>query len=151
MDELPRRQVLHNLFGEKLAELCLGLDRGEADRIASVFSDGVVGEYDGDRRHASLAEFLTALETFLGEGSNCGAKQHNIMNLRLVEHDDARAVTRCNFYAIHQGRGRFAGRFWETWGEYRDSWRREAQGWRIVLRQYTTRFTRGPDGINTRD
>lgn len=151
MEALRQRQALRGFFAEKLADLCLGIDQADPDRIASAFSVGVVGEYDGARRHTSLAEFLAALETFLGEGSNCGAKQHNILNLQLVEHGQDRARTRCNFYAIHQGKGRFAGQFWETWGEYRDSWRLEAQGWRIVLRQYTTHFTRGPDGINTRD
>ena len=146
-----REQQLHYLFQKKLAQFGLAVDRMETDKLAEVFAEDIVGIYNGQLGHESLASFVAALQNQLGEGSNCGPKQHNIMNLQLLSFSETAALTRCNFYAVHQGLNRYAGQIWSTWGEYLDSWQFNGGDWRITRRDYTAYFDQGPAGINTRD
>jgi hypothetical protein len=39
--------------------------------------------------------------------------------------------------------------FWETWGDYRLTLRRERAGWRIASFRYDSKMTRGNDGVRT--
>src|SRR5262245_13237456 len=39
--------------------------------------------------------------------------------------------------------------FWETWGDYRLSFRRERVGWRITAFRYDSKMTRGNDTVRT--
>lgn len=151
VESLSTERELHYIFGKKLAEFGLAIDEMRLGDIENVFAEDVVGEYGGVVNHTTREQFIAAVEENLGQGSNCGTKQHNILNLQVLEHGQSNAVTRCNFYAVHQGINRFSGCLWKTWGEYRDTWSLTAQGWRITHRKYTTYFNEGPDGVNTRD
>ncbi|HEY4548527.1 MAG TPA: nuclear transport factor 2 family protein [Pedomonas sp.] len=144
-------QQLHYIFSTKLAQFGLAIDRMEPGLLSDVFDPDICGEYGGVVRHTTRDEFIASLLEHLGPGSNCGRKQHNILNLIVLGQSAETALTRCNFYAVHQGVRRFEGQLWKTWGEYEDTWRLTETGWRIAYRRYTTYFTEGPDEINTRD
>lgn len=150
MTSLQIEQQLHYIFSTKLAQFGLAIDSQKLDLLSEVFDPAICGEYGGVVRHTSRDEFVAKVMENLGPGSNCGLKQHNVFNLIVLEHTDSQAITRCNFYAVHQGVRGFEGQLWKTWGEYQDSWRMTDQGWRITQRRYTTYFTEGPDDINTR-
>lgn len=150
MDISEEARNLHFILGPKLAAFGLAVDCMDMDLLATVFADDVVGDYSGVVRHRSRRQFVAQLQEHLGPGSNCGRRQHNVMNLVVLKSGQDNAVTRCNFYAVHQGENRFAGQLWKTWGEYHDSWSRAGADWLITHRRYTTYFTEGPDEINTR-
>ena len=151
MTALESEMRLHYCLGLQLARFGQHVDQRATSRLADVFTEDFTGVYGGIEQHRTLAQFIVVLEHALGHGSNCGASQHNVLNLQLLEYSDSHALTRCNFYAAHQGLNRFAGQIWQSWGEYRDTWRAEEGGWRICHRQYTTLFEQGPAEINSRD
>lgn len=144
------RSQLAFLLGEKLADFGKAVDTKHFDTLLEVFAEDATGNYGERPGHSSCRELIDSMAHNLGEGSNCGASQHNVLNLRLVEHDGDRAVTRSNFYAVHQGLNRFSGQLWSTWGEYLDSWLLTPAGWRIWHRQYHTLFSEGPEQIVSR-
>lgn len=139
---------LHYMLSRKLFQFGLLVDTLDLKRIGDVFDENIVGEYNGAIGHTNRAQFIASAERNLGEGSNCGKKQHNIMNIQLLEFNNERATTRSNFYAIHQGKNSYSGMLWRTWGEYFDTWTRKDGEWKIAFRKYTTHFNDGPDEIN---
>ena len=63
----------------------------------------------------------------------CGPTQHLITNFRIdIDGGTARSV--CSVQAGHFGQGEASHKRYEMWGEYRDHWREETNGWRITER-----------------
>lgn len=150
MDTCGRTEMeLHYILSRKLFQFGLAIDTLNLKELDKVFDVEIVGEYNGVVGHASRDEFTRSVELNLGEGSNCGAKQHNVTNVQLLAHTGESATTRSNFYAVHQGKNDYAGKLWSTWGEYLDTWVMKEGEWRISFRKYTTYFNDGPDEINT--
>ncbi|SEJ54023.1 SnoaL-like domain-containing protein [Pseudomonas linyingensis] len=140
---------LHYILSRKLFQFGLAIDTLNLKELENVFDTHIVGEYNGVVGHTSRDQFISSVELNLGDGSNCGEKQHNIMNVQLLAYNEESATTRSNFYAIHQGKNDYTGKLWRTWGEYLDTWTLKDGEWRISFRKYTTYFNDGPDEINT--
>lgn len=150
MADISKEIELHHIFSKKIAIFGLSIDQMDLSGISDVFAEDVVGIYNGVQGHTSRDQFINSVIDNLGPGSNCAEKQHNITNLVINYFDENTAVTRCNFYAVHRGANRFAGKLWSTWGEYKDTWNMIDGDWKIVRRDYTTYFNDGPDEINSR-
>lgn len=132
---------------DKLAEFGRAVDDKAFDALSEVFDPAAVGDYDGRRSHETSAVLIAAMHAHLGRMSECGATQHNVLNLRLLALDGDAARSLCNYYAVHQGVNAQAGRILSMWGSYQDDWRLTDQGWRIVHRRYTSLMADGPKAI----
>ena len=150
IDACGRAEIdLHYILSRKLFKFGLAIDTLNLKELDNVFDIHIVGEYNGVVGHTDRDQFIRSVALNLGDGSNCGAKQHNIMNIQLLSHAEESAETRSNFYAIHQGKNEYAGKLWRTWGEYLDTWTMKEGEWKISFRKYTTYFNDGPGEINT--
>lgn len=133
-----------------LCRWCELVDRHAWDSMAEVFTQDVVGVYNGKQ--------VPGLQTLIDSGNQnmtrdtIARTQHNVSNFRIEllgegapghPASQARCVT--NYYAVHLGAGDFAGQIYSMWGEYDDKLRRTPAGWRIHRRDYTTFFVEGDD------
>ena len=126
---------------------CEAIDAKQFERLSEVFTADTNHDYTqalGPGVYVtSLAQLLESMHANLGEGSNCGATQHNVNNFRIAVDGDT-ATAKVNYYAIHRGIGRFAGALYSMWGLYDDQLVRTVDGWRIAQRKYTTFTVEGP-------
>lgn len=124
---------------------CEVIDAKEFDRLDEVFTDDAIGDYrssNGILQHG-LAPLVARLHIGMGAGSDCGATQHNVFNIR-AEIDGHTATSKAHFYAVHAGLGPFARQIYSCWGQYDDSWMRTPAGWRVRERGYRNFLTDGP-------
>jgi 3-phenylpropionate/cinnamic acid dioxygenase small subunit len=124
---------------------CEVIDAKDFDRLDDVFTDDAVGDYrssNGILQHG-LAPLVARLHIGMGAGSDCGATQHNVSNIRIAVDGDS-AVSSAHFYAVHAGLGPFEGRIYTCWGRYDDIWTRTPAGWRVRERGYRNFLTDGP-------
>ena len=143
------RMATSFLIQERLFEFGRAVDTKQFHRLDAVFDQKAVGIYNGRNGHDTAAQLIDAMHQNLGNNSNCGASQHNILNVQIVSDGDEEIESRAYFYAIHAGLGPYDGQLWKTWGEYNDFWVLTAAGWRIRQRRYTTFFNEGPAEIVT--
>jgi 3-phenylpropionate/cinnamic acid dioxygenase small subunit len=130
------------LIQQLLCRWCELVDQHAWDSMGEVFTDDVIGVYNGME--------VPGLQQLIDSGNEnmtretIARTQHNVLNFRIeIEGDAAHCVT--NYYAVHQGAGDFAGEIYSMWGEYDDKLRRTPAGWRIHRRDYTTFFVEGDD------
>jgi 3-phenylpropionate/cinnamic acid dioxygenase small subunit len=126
---------------------CEAIDNKQFDALSEVFVADTYHDYTQALGPGvvvtSLDQLLGSMRAHLGDGSNCGATQHNVNNFRIgVDGDTARA--KVNYYAVHRGIGKYAGALYSMWGLYDDELVRTAAGWRVARRKYTTFLTEGP-------
>jgi 3-phenylpropionate/cinnamic acid dioxygenase small subunit len=125
-----------------LCRWCELVDAHRWDDMAEVFTEDVVGVYNGKE--------VPGLRTLIDSGNanmtrdTIARTQHNVLNFRIdIDGDEAHCVT--NYYAVHLGAGEFKGEIYSMWGEYDDRLRRTPAGWRIHRRDYATFFVEGDD------
>jgi len=124
---------------------CELIDAKGFDRLDEVFTADAIGDYrssNGVLQHG-VAPLADRLYRGMGPGSDCGATQHNVTNIRIALDGD-RATSRAHFYAVHAGLNAYAGQRYSCWGEYDDRWIRTATGWRVAERTYRNFLTEGP-------
>lgn len=144
------RMAVHFLIQEQLFSFCHAVDSKRFDNLEKVFLTSATGDYGKGRTVGSLAELVASMRHNLGEESNCGPSQHNVLNLRITPAIDEKWESTAHFYAVHEGRGQWEGLLWKTWGEYRDIWTLTEEGWKIRHRNYQTFFSEGPVEIVSR-
>jgi hypothetical protein len=145
------RMLLTFLIQDRLYAFGRAVDTKQFSRLAETFAADVTGDYGYGRTHTGRDELIGSMEHHLGQGSNCGRSQHNVLNVQVSVDSDGVVNSRSNFYAVHEGVGRLQGEIWSTWGEYNDIWTLTPEGWRSRHRHYVTFFSEGPGDIVSRD
>ena len=129
-------------------ELFVFTDRKEWDRARALFVDGAI-EVDMSSLAGGGPATTTAADLFAGFAAGLHARKqshHMATNYQTTISDDT-AELWANGYAWNRLEGQPA--IWETWGNYRLSFRRTASGWRISAFRYFAKFNRGDDAIRT--
>ena len=129
---------------------CELVDAKDFDRMDEIFTADAPGDYSQALGEGAVmpdrASLIAAMHKNLGEHSHCGATHHNVGNFR-VTLDGDRASAKVHYFAVHQGKGDFAGAIYSMWGEYRDDLVRTGAGWRVANRIYICSITQGPPEI----
>lgn len=118
------------------------LDGRDWTLLARVFTPNVVFDWQLWQAE-SLEAAVASIRQFL---DGCGPTQHLLGNYR-VEFDGDRAHSACYVRAFHIGVGSRAGLHYEMGGEYRDEWRRTAEGWRSEKRLARVIFEHGDRSV----
>ncbi|WP_157217011.1 nuclear transport factor 2 family protein [Flavisphingomonas formosensis] len=126
---------------------CDIIDAKDFDRLTEVFAHDAVQDYRSNLGPDGLMQgtgpLIAGAKTHMGEGSNCGATHHNVMNFRIHVSGDT-ATAKVHYYAVHVGARKYEGAIYSMWGEYDDQLVRTPQGWRVKNRMYRSFFTEGP-------
>jgi hypothetical protein len=110
-----------------LIQLGAILDARDWDRVGEVVAADAVAYGE-----TGLESIVNAnLRRYLG---GCGVSQHLLGNYE-IDVDGDRATSRCLVRAYHRGAGERIGSWFETYGAYRDGWRRDPDGWRMTSRE----------------
>lgn len=132
---------------------CEIVDAKRFDEMTEVFTADCIGDYTQALGPGVIspdrASLIASMHANLGEGSNCSATHHNVMNFR-IRIDGDRATAKVNYYAVHRGCGDHEGALYSMWGQYADQLVRAPEGWRIARRVYTCQLTEGPAGVVSR-
>lgn len=107
------------------------LDGRNWDDLNRVFADDVMFDYGGGRTGSGLAALRELFRHYL---DCCGPSQHLLGSIIVDVEDSAFAVSASYVQARHTGQGERAAEWFDTSGEYRDSWRCDEGTWRIVRR-----------------
>lgn len=144
---------LHTLLDLRAIEMvyyryCEVIDAKDFDRLDEIFTMDAVGDYRSSNGilQQGVPPLADRLFRGMGPGSDCGATQHNVSNIRATIDGD-QATSRAHFYAVHAGLNAYAGQRYTCWGEYADRWVRTPAGWRVAERQYRNFLTEGPVAI----
>lgn len=147
LEKIDEKIRLSYLLQEGLAKFGRAVDEGRFEDLKQVFTADALGIYNGRLGHETCQGLIDSMNIAFGPAGNCSGGQHNVMNVEARYISDAEAETTANFYAIQIGGGKYAGKYWSTWGEYNDFWTLTKDGWRIYKRQYTTKFSDGEQSI----
>ena len=127
---------------------CDIIDTKDFDRLTEVLTRDAVQDYRAtlgpDGLMTGTAPLIAGAKFHMGEGSNCGATHHNVVNFRINVAGDT-AAAKVHYYAVHMGLGKFAGQIYSMWGEYDDQLVRTPEGWRVKYRLYRSFLTEGPN------
>lgn len=130
-------------IADKLGLWCRIVDTRSLERMPEVFAAEVEWDYGKGTREKGLENVVARIHAHLVEQTQCGATQHQLANLR-IDTDGDNAESEAYFLAAHAGVGAYAGKTLLQWGNYLDTWRRTADGWRIVRRMYRIDISDGP-------
>jgi hypothetical protein len=140
-DEL--RRVTDELF------ICTDLKDWAAAR--DLFVDGLI-EVDMSSLVGGAPVQITADQLLDGfrTGLHAGKVSHHLATNYRIQVDENRAELWAHGYAWNRLPALPPGTdLWETWGNYRLTYRREARGWRIDGFRYYSKLTRGNDAVRT--
>jgi hypothetical protein len=132
-------------------ELFIATDLKDWAAVRSLFVDGSI-EVDMSSLAGGTTVQMTADQ--LVDGFRVGlhpekVSHHLAANYRVRVEGD-RAELWAHGYAWNRVPSLPAGRdLWETWGNYRLTYRRQAHGWRLDGFRYYSKLTRGDDGVRT--
>lgn len=118
------------------------IDTRDYASVRNVFSSDLAFEY-GEGEQRGIDALVALFSKFLNQ---CGPTQHLLGNI-VVDVNGNEAVSRAYVQARHQGAGSKSHLFYDTNGEYRDCWRREKSGWRIVCRKATWVVAQGDPSV----
>ena len=132
-------------------ELFVATDRKEWESVRGLFADGAI-EVDMSSLAGGGPVRITADELIAGfrTGLHAGkASHHLVANYRLTAQGDFAEIW-ANGYAWNRVEALPSGSdLWETWGNYRLTFRRTPAGWRINGFRYYSTLTRGNDAVRT--
>ena len=137
-DGLAIREVADDLF--------VFTDRKDWGRLRTLFVEGPI-EVDMSSLLGGGPVSMTASELVSGFAAGLHARKqshHMATNYRVDIAGDT-AELWANGYAWNRLDGQ--PEIWETWGNYRISFRRTASAWRISAFRYFAKFNRGDDAI----
>ncbi len=123
--------VVRAAIADQLGRFARLLDSKNWDDLNRVFADDVTFDYGGGRTGSGLAELRELFRHYL---DRCGPSQHLLGSIIIDVKDPALPVSASYVQARHGGHGERAAEWFDTSGEYRDSWRYDAGQWRIVQR-----------------
>lgn len=142
------KEAIENVY----IRYCEIVDSKDFDAMDEVFTADCVGDYTQalgpDVISPNRASLIASMHANLGPTSHCGATHHNVMNFRIAVDGDT-ATAKVHYYAVHRGRGEFAGALYSMWGEYQDDLVRTAEGWRVSRRVYRCDLSDGPAEVTS--
>jgi len=143
LQELEDERAIRLLY----CRYCDIIDAKDFDRLVEVFTRDAHQDYRQTLGPAGLMQgtepLIAGAKLHMGEGSNCGATHHNVMNFRIAVSGDT-ATAKVHYYAVHRGVRKHEGALYSMWGEYDDQLIRTAEGWRVKHRMYRSFLTEGP-------
>lgn len=116
---------------DQLGRFARLLDSRNWDDLNRVFADDVTFDYGDGRTGSGLAALRELFRRYL---DRCGPSQHLLGSIIIDVADPAAPVSASYVQARHTGQGERAAEWFDTSGEYRDSWRCDEGTWRIVRR-----------------
>lgn len=132
-------------------ELFITTDLKDWSAARALFVDGDI-EVDMSSLVGGTPVRITADQLFDGfkVGLHPGKVSHHLATNYRVQVEGNRAELWAHGYAWNRVPALPAGTdLWETWGNYRLTFRREADGWRIEGFRYFSKLTRGNDAVRT--
>lgn len=143
MDEIAIRKATDDLF--------LATDEKNWPAVRALFLDGPIvidmSSLVGDGPVTMTADDLVA---GFRAGLHAGKTSHHMTtNYRVTILGDS-AELFAHGYAWNRVAALGPGaELWETWGNYRLTFRREGEGWRIASFRYDSKMTRGNEAVRT--
>ncbi|MGV3478578.1 MAG: nuclear transport factor 2 family protein [Sphingobium sp.] len=131
-------------ISDQLGRFARLLDTRQWDGLDTVFAGDVRFDYGEGRTGSGLAALRAMFRRYL---DRCGPSQHLLGSPIIDLGDPAMPVSACYVQARHVGTGDGAANWFDTSGEYRDSWRRDGNIWRIVRRTADFRLFVGDPGV----
>lgn len=131
--------------------LFIHTDRKEWDAATKLFVDGSI-EVDMSSLAGGGPAQMTAGELFAGfaTGLHEGKPSHHMATNYRVTLDGDRAELWAHGYAWNRLLDYHGGsELWETWGNYRLTFRRTGDGWRMDGFRYYAKFNRGNELVRT--
>ncbi len=122
---IDERAIQRQLFA--IAE---AMDRRDWVSLERILTEDATGDFGPDHILQDRSAFVGMFHQFLG---SCGPTQHLLGNI-VVNIDGDIAESSCYVRDMHQGRGDLSHLHFSSPGQYRDRWRRTAEGWQLVHR-----------------
>jgi hypothetical protein len=132
-------------------ELFVTTDLKDWTAARALFVDGPI-EVDMSSLAGGGAVQMTAEQLMAGfrAGLHTGKLSHHLATNYRVRIDEDRAELWAHGYAWNRVPSFPAGTdLWETWGNYRLTYRREGQVWRLDGFRYYSKLTRGNEAVRT--
>ncbi|HEU5305404.1 MAG TPA: nuclear transport factor 2 family protein [Gemmatimonadales bacterium] len=132
-------------------ELFITTDLKDWAATRKLFADGQI-EVDMSSLGGGGPVWITADELLAGfrSGLHPGKISHHLAANYRIEVEGDRAELWAHGYAWNHVAALPPGQdLWETWGNYRLSCRRQADGWRLTGFRYYSKLTRGNDAVRT--
>lgn len=118
-------------IADQLGRFARLLDTRQWDAIDTVFAPDVSFDYSSGREEAGIDALRATFRRYLDQ---CGPSQHLLGSIIVEFANDGAPVSRSYVQARHCGKGALADQWFDTNGEYVDTWRRDDGVWRIVRR-----------------
>ncbi len=131
------------LILNKLSDFPRIVDGKDWSRIGEVFANDICFDYGDGGEKQGLPALLEQFQKF---HDRCSAMQHLLGSVQIEVKGDT-AITRAYVQARHQGKGEREGLFFDTHGEYTDSWARRSEGWRVVRRDASWSMFMGDSSV----
>jgi hypothetical protein len=116
---------------DQLGNFARLLDRKSWGALDRVFSAEVAFDYGEGRKGAGLPALRDLFRRHL---DLCGPSQHLLGSIVIDLTDPSAPISFSYVQARHCGKGETAGEWFDTSGEYSDTWRRGQGEWKIVQR-----------------
>jgi hypothetical protein len=132
-------------------ELFIATDMKDWAAVRGLFVDGFI-EVDMSSLAGGAAVQMTADQLVDGfrVGLHAGKVSHHLATNYRIRVAGDRAELWAHGYAWNRVPSLPAGSdLWETWGNYRLTYRRQAQGWHLDGFRYYSKLTRGNDAVRT--
>jgi len=133
----------HQEICDRLDIWCRSVDLRDFSSLTEVFVPHLVWDFGRGTVDTTLDEVVARIKAHMLGASACGARHIHVSNVRShIMGDDAKSDA--YFLAASAGCGAYLGKTLLEWGNYHDTWKRGAEGWRIVRRDYRMDIQHGP-------
>jgi len=132
-------------------ELFIATDLKDWTGVRALFVDGAI-EVDMSSLVGGAAVQMTADQLLEGfrAGLHAGKVSHHLATNYRIRVDGDQAELWAQGYAWNRVPSLPSGDdLWETWGNYRLTYQRQAEGWRLDGFRYYSKLTRGNDAVRT--
>lgn len=116
---------------DQLGRFARRLDTKNWNELGDVFADDVIFDYGGGREGVGLDALRDMFRRYL---DRCGPSQHLLGSIIVDLTNSERPVSSSYVQARHSGRGELSREWFDTNGEYRDTWRCDRGAWYIIRR-----------------
>jgi 3-phenylpropionate/cinnamic acid dioxygenase small subunit len=134
---------LHRAIEGQVHRYARACDESDWAALETIFSPDVEVDFGVELGIPLLKGANAIIDTLRSVREKCGATHHMVGNVMVVPRGENEAESSFHLRAFHRGLGIYADGTWDVMGEYRDVWRRDEKGWRIVRRHYVLRTFTG--------